>query len=240
VGAPGRGPADGIAGAAERKEEPTVESSTTRTEAVDHKEEDMKKSQWITGVTLALLATAPVAGQAQTATEKASSKTAQATEKAKGTMDKATGATKDSWITAKTKIALYADDRVPGTDINVDTKNGTVALRGKVATADQKRAAEEVTRSVDGVTAVRNDLQVVPASERKAVTAEDKDLKSAVQTRIKGDTRLKGSDIDVRVDAGVVTLTGDVKDVGARARASEVARSVPGVRSVKNELQEKG
>jgi hyperosmotically inducible protein len=197
------------------------------------------KKQWMTGVTLALLVAAPVAVQAQTATEKASAKTAQAADKAKGTMDKATGATKDSWITAKTKIALYADDRVPGTDINVDTKNGTVALRGKVATADQKRAAEEVAKSVDGVTGVRNDLQVVPASERKAVSAEDKDLKSAVQTRIKEDTRLRGSDIDVRVDAGVVTLTGDVKDVGARARASEVARSVPGVRSVKNELQEK-
>ena len=60
-----------------------------------------------------------------------------------------------------------------------------------------------------------------------------------MQGRIKQDTRLKGADIDVRVDAGVVTLTGDVKDLGARARASEVARSVPGVRSVKNELQEK-
>jgi len=75
-------------------------------------------------------------------------------------------------------------------------------------------------------TSVRNDLQVVSAVERKVVNAEDKDLKSAVQRRIKQDTRLKGADIDVRVDAGVVTLTGDVKDLGARARASEVARSV--------------
>jgi osmotically-inducible protein OsmY len=114
-----------------------------------------------------------------------------------------------------------------------------VTLRGKVPTADQKRAAEQVTRTVDGVTSVRNDLQVVPASERKMVNAADKDLKSAVQSRIKQDARLKDSDIDVRVDAGVVTLTGDVGDVGARARASEVARSVPGVRAVKNDLQEK-
>jgi hyperosmotically inducible protein len=154
-------------------------------------------------------------------------------------MEKTKGATKDSWITAKTKIALYADDRVPGTDINVDTQNGVVTLRGKVPTADQKRAAEDVARTIDGVASVRNDLQVVAAADRKVVNAEDKDLKSAVQSRIKQDARLKGSDIDVRVDAGVVTLTGDVGDVGVRARASEVARSVPGVRSVKNELQEK-
>jgi hyperosmotically inducible protein len=187
------------------------------------------QNRWMTGITLALLAAAPVAIQAQTATEKAGMTTA----------DKAMGATKDSWITAKTKIALYADDRVSGTDVNVDTQNGMVSLRGKVASADQKRAAEEVAKTVEGVTSVRNDLQVVPSAERKAVNAEDKDLKNAVQSRIKQDARLKASDIDVRVDAGVVTLTGDVKDLGARARASEVARSVPGVRSVKNELQEK-
>lgn len=197
------------------------------------------QKRWITGMALALLVAAPGAIQAQTATEKAGTKTDQAVDKTKSTVNKATGATKDSWITAKTKIALYADDRVSGTDVNVDTQNGMVNLRGKVATADQKRAAEEVAKSVEGVTSVRNDLQVVAASERKAVNAEDKDLKNAVQARIKQDARLKSADIGVRVDAGVVTLTGDVTDVGARARASEVARSVPGVRAVKNELQEK-
>lgn len=195
--------------------------------------------RWITRVTLALLVAAPVTIQAQTATEKAGTKAEQAVDKTRETATKATGAVRDSWITAKTKIVLYADDRVSATDINVETQSGMVSLRGKVASADQKRVAEEVTKTVDGVTSVRNDLQVVPAAERKAVNAEDKELKSAVQSRIKQDTRLKGSDIGVRVDAGVVTLTGDVKDLGARARASEVARSVPGVRSVKNELQEK-
>jgi hyperosmotically inducible protein len=196
------------------------------------------RSQWMTGVVLAVLIAAPVAIEAQTSTD-SGTKTERAVDKTKDAAGKATTATKDSWITAKAKIALYADDRVSGSDINVDTQNGTVTLRGKVATADEKRAAEEVAKTVDGVAAVRNELQVVPAAERKAVNAEDKDLKNAIQKRIKQDARLKGADIDVQVDRGVVTLMGDVKDVGARARASEVARAVPGVRSVKNELREK-
>lgn len=196
------------------------------------------RSQWMTGVVLAVLIAAPVAIEAQTSTD-SGTKTERAVDKTKDAAGKATAATKDSWITAKAKIALYADDRVSGSDINVDTQNGTVTLRGKVATADEKRAADEVAKTVDGVAAVRNELQVVPAAERKAVNAEDKDLKNAIQKRIKQDARLKGADIDVQVDRGVVTLMGDVKDVGARARASEVARVVPGVRSVKNELREK-
>ena len=32
----------------------------------------------------------------------------------------------DSWITAKTKIALFADSRVKGSDINVATTDGAV------------------------------------------------------------------------------------------------------------------
>jgi hyperosmotically inducible protein len=128
---------------------------------------------------------------------------------------------------------------VSGNEVKVETKNGAVTLRGKVATDAEKRAAEEVAKGVDGVTSVHNQLQVVPASVRKAVDAKDDDLKTTVKARINRETRLKGSDIQVRADNGVVTLTGDVKDIGARVRASEIARGVPGVKAVKNELKEK-
>src|SRR5207253_9849179 len=48
----------------------------------------------------------------------------------------------DSWITAKTKIALFADSRVKVRQINVETKNGLVMMRGKVDTNEAKNAAE--------------------------------------------------------------------------------------------------
>ena len=35
----------------------------------------------------------------------------------------------DSWVTAKTKIALFADARVKGTQINVETKEGLVMIQ---------------------------------------------------------------------------------------------------------------
>ena len=53
----------------------------------------------------------------------------------------------DSWITAKTKIALFADSRAPGSVVNVETKNRMVSLRGKVETATEKQAAEEIARA---------------------------------------------------------------------------------------------
>jgi hypothetical protein len=48
--------------------------------------------------------------------------------------DKATEKTpiNDSWITAKTKIALFVDARVKGSEINVETTQGLVMIHGKV------------------------------------------------------------------------------------------------------------
>ena len=188
---------------------------------------------WVTGLAIVTLAALPaVTGAQQSTTEKAE-------KKVESTAEKAKGATKDSWISSKTKIALYGDDRVAGSAVNVDTKNGVVTLRGKVGSADEKKAAEEIAKTVDGVASVKNNLQVVAPAEKKAVDAKDEDLTKSVKERLKKEPRLKGSDVEVRADKGVVTLTGEVKDLGVRARASELAREVRGVRAVKNELKEK-
>ena len=62
----------------------------------------------------------------------------------------------DSWITSKTKIALFADSRVSGSAVNVETQKGTVVLRGKVDNDGAKGAAEEIAKGIDGVKIVKN------------------------------------------------------------------------------------
>jgi len=142
----------------------------------------------------------------------------------------------DTWITSKTKIALFSDDRVKGRQVHVETQNGMVMLRGKVDSDEAKGAAIEVTKGIDGVKSVKNELQVVPPSNRKAVDADDKQISKSVADRFNRDPDLRNAKIDATVNAGVVTLTGEVKSISTSARASEVARGVPGVRSVKNDL----
>jgi hyperosmotically inducible protein len=174
-----------------------------------------------------LLAVAPLTAGAQ-------SKMDQAKDKAKSTTEEAKGVVSDSWVTSKTKIALFADERVKGREVKVETQNGVVHLRGKVDSDEAKAAAADVAKGIDGVKSVKNDLQVVAPSARKAVDANDKDIAKAVESKVHRDTQLKK--VDVRADSGVVTLSGEVPSIGASAKASEMARSVPGVKSVKNEL----
>lgn len=189
-----------------------------------------------TGVALLVAAFLAVPLSVNAADTKASdSKMDKAQEKVKDTTQEVKGATSDSWITSKTKIALFADDRVKGREVSVETVKGDVFLRGKVDTEEAKMAAAEVARAIDGVKNVKNDLQVVPASARKAVTADDKQITKAVESRFSKDAQLKK--IDVRTDAGVVILSGEVPNIGVSARASEMAHRVDGVKAVKNELR---
>jgi peptidoglycan hydrolase-like protein with peptidoglycan-binding domain len=116
----------------------------------------------------------------------------------------------------------------------VETQKGTLYLRGKVDSDVAKAAAEEVAKGIEGVQSVKNELQVVAPAEKKMVEAKDEDLTKQVKTRLHSDARLKK--VDVRVDNGVVTLQGKVANISDSARASQLARGVPGVRSVKNDM----
>jgi hyperosmotically inducible protein len=140
----------------------------------------------------------------------------------------------DSWVTAKTKIALYADERVKGREVSVETVNGTVVLRGKVESDGARTAAASIAEGVEHVKAVKNDLQVVAVGDRQATDISDKEITRQINDRLSKTNQL--TKIDVRADGGVVLLTGSVPTIGASARASELARSVSGVRAVKNEL----
>lgn len=68
---------------------------------------------------------------------------------------------KDLWYWTKARAALAAVDDLRDSTINVDVNNGVVTLRGSVATAAQKSAAEKAAK-VEGVTSVKNSLTVNP------------------------------------------------------------------------------
>jgi hyperosmotically inducible protein len=181
----------------------------------------------VAAILIALIAAAPLTADAADTADKVK-------EKAQTTTQETKTMVTDSWVTSKVKISLFADERVKGTQVSVDTTKGVVHLRGKVDSADARSAARDIAQGVEGVKSVKNDLQVVAPKARKAVDASDSDIAKAVVTRLSKDKQLKK--VDVRTDAGVVTLTGQVLTIGASAKASEMARGVSGVKSVKNEL----
>ena len=144
----------------------------------------------------------------------------------------------DAWVTTKAKIAVLSSVGTAGSSINVDTIDGKVTLHGTVRDANEKKAAEETVRKIDGVKEVRNLIQVVPAKAEKQVSASDEQIKDQVSKAMKGDSVLAKSSIQVQsVNNGTVLLAGKADSLQEQLRALQIAREVRGVKKVASEIE---
>jgi osmotically-inducible protein OsmY len=70
-------------------------------------------------------------------------------------------------------------------------------------------------------------------------TVDDSVLATRVKTALLQDEVVKGTDVQVETYRGVVQLSGFVDNTEQASRAVELARQVPGVTSVKNDMRVK-
>ena len=73
----------------------------------------------------------------------------------------------DEDIAAAVSDALARDPRTTDTVIDVAYSGGSVTLRGQVRNRQEKAAAVEVARSVPGVVAVIDEIEIVPDAARR-------------------------------------------------------------------------
>ena len=66
----------------------------------------------------------------------------------------------DTAITTRVKTAIFQDEMLKSTEINVETFKGRVQLSGFVSTRPSIDRAGVVAKGVKGVTAVTNDLRL--------------------------------------------------------------------------------
>jgi hyperosmotically inducible protein len=104
-------------------------------------------------------ATVKGAEKTKDATVKGAKKTGEATKDVAGTTGEAIT---DAWITTKIKADYVNEDTLKGSDINVDTNEHVVTLKGTVASAAGKARAEEIAKTTKGVTRVVNTLTIGP------------------------------------------------------------------------------
>lgn len=117
-----------------------------------------------TGADKAIDATKTAGDKTADAAQKTADKTAEVAGKvAEKTKDVAVAtatAVTDGWITTKLK-AKFADESVlKGSDINVDTTDHVVTLKGTVLSGPAKTRAGEIAKGTQGVTRVVNEIVV--------------------------------------------------------------------------------
>ena len=157
----------------------------------------------------------------------------------------------DVGITTAVKSRFAKDDTVKAYQINVDTKDKVVTLRGEVETAAARDRAVELARTTEGVRDVVDVLVLAPSpaptsgvADQVKETARDAEhligdagITAAIKTKMLADTTVGGLKIDVDTTGGAVSLTGDVASALEKRRAIEIARETDGVKSVKDHLK---
>ena len=139
----------------------------------------------------------------------------------------------DAGITTAIKADLAADDEVKAYQIDVDTKDKVVTLKGTVDTARAKTRATEIARLQKGVFQVIDNVTVTAAAP---APISDASLTAAIKAKLLADATTSGLKITVDTLDGVVTLTGDVRSQAEKDTTVRLARETTGVREVNDRL----
>jgi osmotically-inducible protein OsmY len=128
---------------------------------------------------------------------------------------------------------LHWDPGVTAGHIGVTAENGVVTLTGHVENLAEKHAAEAATRRVKGVKAVAEKIEVRlrPETERT-----DDEIAAASVERLAWDVSVPADQVQVTVEGGWVTLTGEVEWHYQRAAAEQDIHRLYGVTGVSNEI----
>ncbi|NOU50604.1 BON domain-containing protein [Pseudoalteromonas sp. JBTF-M23] len=146
----------------------------------------------------------------------------------------------DAWIDGKAEATLLFNTNLNSFDINTDVQGGVVVLTGKVENGIDKKLAEELVEGIDGVKAVDNRISIVEnhkRSEKDESTFTDAKIATVIKTRLLFDSDLDGTDINVDVENGKVTLSGEVESTSEKQLAIEIAKNTDDVRGVSARLK---
>jgi len=146
------------------KSKGATDTAADKTKSATHTAADKTKSATDTAVDKTKSATNTAADKTKSATNTAADKTKSATntaaDKSKDAVSETGEAITDSWITTKVHAGFTGEDLLKGSDINVDTNNHVVTLKGTVKSDAGRARAVQIAKTTKGVTKVVDDLKI--------------------------------------------------------------------------------
>ena len=94
--------------------------------------------------------------------------------------------------------------------------------------------AQDAPKQGDTKVVIKDDA--TPKAKKAGQAVSDASVTTAVKTRLMKDKAARGSDIEVKTDHGVVTISGAVPTAADQTRIGRLVRNTTGVKSLHNEL----
>jgi hyperosmotically inducible protein len=143
-------------------------------------------------------------------------------------------------------------------NVNADADKNAVTISGTVPTEGLRIKAVDAAKTVGTGLTITDKIDVKPESvdrkdyndhmarearERAAKSSEtigssldDAWIHTKIRSKLLGEGEFPGGSLNVDVKANVVTLRGTVETKADRTKAEQIARSIDGVKSVRNQL----
>ena len=125
--------------------------------------------------------------------------------------------------------------------VSQDQDKGVITLTGDVESEDQKAEATNVAAQAAPGYAISNELGVRPVGQEGQARAVDSIRDSAIEDNFKASLKahknLDDQHISYDAQNGTLVLKGSVKTSAERDEAQKLAKAVPNVREVVNEIQ---
>lgn len=139
----------------------------------------------------------------------------------------------DSHLQQAVLAELNWEPGVTASHIGVTANDGVVTLTGHVENLAEKHAAEAASRRVKGVKAVADEIEVrlLPETQRT-----DDEIAAAAVERLAWDVSIPADAVQVTVEQGWITLTGEVDWHYQRVAAEQDLHRLFGVVGVTNEI----
>ena len=126
--------------------------------------------------------------------------------------------------------------------VSQDREKGVITLKGNVGLPGDKDRAEKIAQRAAPDYTIANEIGVRPATAPDAAGADAK-LDSAIEDNfkasIKSHENLNDQSISGSAKNGTLVIKGSVKTVQQKTEAESLAKQVPNVQQVVNELQVK-
>jgi osmotically-inducible protein OsmY len=140
----------------------------------------------------------------------------------------------DMTLQAMVMDELAWTPNVDAAHIGVAAQNGVVTLSGIVSSLAEKVAAEQVARRVKGVQGIAQKIVVrLPTAHRQT----DEEIADRALKVLNWDLEVPDEQIQVKVENGIVTLTGTVTYQFQRAAADRDIRRLGGVTDIVNLIE---
>ncbi len=130
--------------------------------------------------------------------------------------------------------ALAFEPSLNAANIGIAVKDGVVTLTGEVTSYPERWTAERVAKSVVGVRGIAEDVQVNLPERHKRT---DTEIAQAALSAMKWDINVPHQALQVKVENGWVTLTGNADWRFQKTHAESAVRFLTGVRGVTNLIQ---